>query len=261
MPTPRAKPNMTDLWAQTGTIIDPGSAKTKTGWVAEIPTFQNENFIQNRQDAFLAHLNDWGGVSEWDTNTTYDIESWARENTTGIVYRSKVTANQGNDPLTETTEWEILTLAGIGDPKIAIITDEKAFSVSGGSSIAGHNIRDLQTLNDPDSIILSLVANQIEIVAGKYLVGFISDCNNVSSNFNYFFNTTDTTTDILGVSGFATGTEMQTEGIGIIDISATKKYELRHFTQSVIATVGLGQPHSTSGFNNVYAQVTIQKIG
>jgi len=44
------KPDLTQQWASDGDKIAPSGAKIQAGWGPEIPPYQWENFIQNRQD-------------------------------------------------------------------------------------------------------------------------------------------------------------------------------------------------------------------
>jgi len=64
------KPDYTYKWASDGDKIAPSDAKIQTGWSPEIPPYQWENWIQNRQDEMLAHINE-RGIPEWDNRTNY----------------------------------------------------------------------------------------------------------------------------------------------------------------------------------------------
>lgn len=64
------KPDLTQQWASDGDKIAPSGAKIQAGWGPEIPPYQWENFIQNRQDEMLAYLNE-RGIPEWDNRTNY----------------------------------------------------------------------------------------------------------------------------------------------------------------------------------------------
>jgi len=65
-----AKPDMSDAWAESGSTTNPGAAKIVLGWIAEIPTFQVFNWLLNRIDTFLQHINEQG-VASWDNATLY----------------------------------------------------------------------------------------------------------------------------------------------------------------------------------------------
>jgi hypothetical protein len=64
------KPVMPSIWANDGVRLTPSDAKKETGWVAELPAAEHENYIENRQDTYIAHLNE-RGFPEWDTVTDY----------------------------------------------------------------------------------------------------------------------------------------------------------------------------------------------
>ena len=106
-----AKPNVNEIWASAGAVLDPGVPKIQLGWVAEVPTFQNFNFILNRQDKFNAHINEQG-IAVHDLVTPYPAFAWAK-GSDGIVYVAKQ-ANTGEDPVTDVVEtfWEPLALGG-----------------------------------------------------------------------------------------------------------------------------------------------------
>ncbi len=105
---PTIKPDVNDIWASSGSITDPGQAKTLLGWIAEIPTFQNFNWLLNRQDAFNSHVNDYG-LAHWDNATDYPINAWARSTLDEEVYVSLVTPNVNNEPSANPASWELLS--------------------------------------------------------------------------------------------------------------------------------------------------------
>ncbi len=64
------KPDFSYVWASGGAIVAPSNVKIQTGWTAEVPPFQWENSLQNRQDNAIVHLFQ-KGISEWDTLSNY----------------------------------------------------------------------------------------------------------------------------------------------------------------------------------------------
>lgn len=82
------KPLLKKLWASGGAIVQPSDTKIETGWTAEVPPHQWENFVQNRQDTYLAHINE-RGVPEWDGGTDYlaDGKSYT-QGSNGVIYKS-----------------------------------------------------------------------------------------------------------------------------------------------------------------------------
>ena len=56
-----AKPTTLNvIWAATGTKIDPGVTKTNIGWVVQLPPYEYQNWVDNRQDQAIAHINQHG---------------------------------------------------------------------------------------------------------------------------------------------------------------------------------------------------------
>lgn len=79
------------IWATAPTSpnIDPGTAKWKLGWVAEIPVFQMLNYINNRHDTNVVALAERGSF-EWGADVTYNIGALAWDEVDGSIYISKV---------------------------------------------------------------------------------------------------------------------------------------------------------------------------
>lgn len=103
------------LWASGGDILDPGDTKYQTGWGVEVPPRQWENYIQNKQDQAIAHINQHG-IAVWDAETEYQADtSYTQGATNGTIYRAKVT-HTGQNPELDTlnTYWDI-AFAAAGD--------------------------------------------------------------------------------------------------------------------------------------------------
>jgi len=115
----RSKPNMEELWAETGAKIDPRTQysdadKIKKGWLAEIPLHESENWEQNRQDEFLAHVNDFG-IIEWDAVTDYADKALIRSAVDGEKYLSVQAVPAGNvDPANDDgTYWILINFSSL----------------------------------------------------------------------------------------------------------------------------------------------------
>lgn len=81
------KPLIQKLWASGGAVVQPSDTKIETGWTAEVPPHQWENWIQNRQDQYLAHINE-RGIPEWDGNTDYLAGKSYTQGSDGVIYKS-----------------------------------------------------------------------------------------------------------------------------------------------------------------------------
>lgn len=105
------KPDLTRVWAEgapVGNIEDPDTTspgKFDAGWLAEIPPFENFNFLQKLFTQGLAHINEQG-VAQWDNTTDYLVDSLAK-GSNGVLYASRVTPNIANDPISSPTQWKV----------------------------------------------------------------------------------------------------------------------------------------------------------
>lgn len=101
-----SKPDYTYLWSSGGAIVAPSNVKIQTGWTAEVPPFQWENWSQNRQDAAISHILQ-KGISVWSsTGEYYFTTSGERsyvQGSDGNIYVS-VADSVGQDPTTDATD-------------------------------------------------------------------------------------------------------------------------------------------------------------
>lgn len=103
--------NLSLTWASGGDILDPGNTKYATGWIVEIPPRQWFNYLDNRQDTAIAHINQHG-IPVWDNATEYQYSVSGVKSlvmgSDGIIYRAKQT-NTNQNPTTDVTDtyWEI----------------------------------------------------------------------------------------------------------------------------------------------------------
>lgn len=82
------KPDVSEVWASGGSFVKPSDEKIQQGWVAEVPPFQYENWVQGRQDQFIAHINQ-RGIPAWDGVTEYEGGGFSYvQGADGIIYRS-----------------------------------------------------------------------------------------------------------------------------------------------------------------------------
>ena len=82
------KPDFTYVWASGGAVVAPNDSKKQLGWVAEAPPFQYDNWLQNRQDQMLAHINQ-RGIAAWDALTNYEAGGLSYvQGSDGKIYKS-----------------------------------------------------------------------------------------------------------------------------------------------------------------------------
>lgn len=92
------------IWASNGDVAVPSSEKVEIGHIVEKPKKEIVNWIENRQDQFMAYLNQVG-IAEWDSKTTYK-SSISFVNRGGTVYKAK-SQNIDKDPTLNQDIWEI----------------------------------------------------------------------------------------------------------------------------------------------------------
>lgn len=95
----------TNIWASAGEVVEPDAAKRNKGWIAEIPPFQFENWIQNRQERAIAHIIQMG-IAEWDANTQYQANKSYVQDEDGEIYRCLVTHETVNPKYDDQSFWE-----------------------------------------------------------------------------------------------------------------------------------------------------------
>lgn len=105
------KPDFTYVWASGGAIVAPNDTKKQLGWVAEAPPFQYDNWLQNRQDQMLAHINQCG-IAAWDALTNYQAGKSYVQGSNGEIYKSVASSGPSTtvrDPVTDVsgTYWTL----------------------------------------------------------------------------------------------------------------------------------------------------------
>src|SRR3989304_1944868 len=102
--------NLSLTWASGGDILNPGDTKYATGWNVEIPPRQWFNYLDNRQDEAIAHINQHG-IAVWDAVTEYQYEALGEKSivmgSDGIIYRTLTTNTNQNPTTTVGVHWEI----------------------------------------------------------------------------------------------------------------------------------------------------------
>lgn len=105
------KPNVNIAWAESGAKIYPGDAKYAQGWIAEVPTHQNFNYIQNQFGTFQKHINE-SGIAAWDGLTNYSkgsLVSYQISSDDTRVYQSLTDLNTNNNPSASSESWIDIT--------------------------------------------------------------------------------------------------------------------------------------------------------
>jgi hypothetical protein len=111
-----SKPSITFPWASGGAIVAPSDVKIQTGWTAEVPPFQWENYLQNRQDSGLLHLFQ-KGISVWSATENYYFSTNGErsyvQGSNGTIYVA-VAPSLNQNPVTDVsnTYWKIYSPNG-----------------------------------------------------------------------------------------------------------------------------------------------------
>ena len=91
--------NLDLIWAGGGGVIDPGDAKYVLGWVTEIPTYENFNFVLQTTTTNLLSIAEKGAFL-WQTEIAYAVGARVLD---GTKVWTCITANTGNNPTSDTT--------------------------------------------------------------------------------------------------------------------------------------------------------------
>lgn len=143
------KPQFNNVWASTGAKLTPDVAKISQGWVVEIPPHEFDNWMQNRQDALLAHLNQLG-IPQWDSTVEYQAgKSYVQGTTTGVVYKALTTHSNVNPETDIQNNWMV------------------AFEGSGNSLLKINNLSDVP---DKAQARINLGIATTEFYDGRYLL-------------------------------------------------------------------------------------------
>ena len=89
-----------NVWAANGDKTPPpDDGKIDQGFIIEIPLIEQFNYIDNKQDQMLAHLNQ-RGIAEWDSVSSFYANISYVQGSNGLIYRAKQN-NFNVNPVTE----------------------------------------------------------------------------------------------------------------------------------------------------------------
>lgn len=133
------KPNITVLWADSGSFEAPTDAKILEGWVAEIPPYETQNWYQHRVDEALRHIYQ-AGIAVWDSATLYTANRSLVQSSDGVLWRALID-NTGQNPLTTSGVWTRLIQENRYVPagaitEFAMITPPTGYLVCNGGSVS-----------------------------------------------------------------------------------------------------------------------------
>ena len=145
----------------------------------------------------------------------------------------------------------------------AIIADQKATDVAGGSSSTGtFNTRDLNTeLADPDGIV-TISSNQFTLQAGSYLIRASAPAYKAARHQILINNVTDSAVAAVGQPEYCGGGESvgnRAFAAGRVTITGAKAFDIRHRVGNAETTYGLGVEANYDLQPNIYTIVEIFK--
>lgn len=147
--------NLDLIWAGGGGVVDPGDAKYVLGWVTEIPTYENFNFVLQTTTTNLLSMAEAGSFV-WQAEIAY-VEG------VRVIENNKlwtcVTANTGQNPTGDATNSYWVHGVAIGSSNIGTLLDEDGVLIQDVNSRAATTWdgNDLTVKNA--NAVLSLVTN------------------------------------------------------------------------------------------------------
>ena len=145
------------------------------------------------------------------------------------------------------------------------VRDEKAQGTDAGSSLAGVNIRVLNTVVSNTISGASLSSNRVTLPSGSYLITGRAPAIKANDHKGYLYNVTASSLAITGSTAWHNNSsfmaQTDTHLTGIVTISGTTVFEFRHLIQSALATEGLGiGTYSAAAGVEVFAELLITKV-
>lgn len=153
-------------------------------------------------------------------------------------------------------------------PSYVKVSDTKAKNSGGGNSVAGWQIRTLNTEDSDSDGICTLSSNQVTLDAGTYECYISAPAGFGLTHHAVLWNATDSVVVLNGTTEYTTNTNAaMTRSVinGRFTIAASKALEVRHYTAQVISS-GLGvagninDPGGAS-LNEVYTIAEFRKVG
>ena len=175
-----------------------------------------------------------------------------------------VLASDGSATINQISSSSVFPAGGTGNPiSVAVIADEKAFNVDGGSSVLGWQDKELNTeISDPDGIV-SIASDQFTLGAGTYLITWSVPGYKTQRQFSLLYDVTaGVDLEVSQVAYSLSNNSVQTSSSGsyIHTITSSNTYKIRHYINVVSTTFGKGVAHDVSGYNNIYTLVKIYKL-
>lgn len=203
------KPDISKIWAETGSTLAPPDAKIAEGWGYEMMPFEWENWLQNRNDTMLSHINQ-RGIPEWDAITSYYATKSYVTGSNGLVYFALLDSTNVNPVGDVTGSWvrAFPSLTGGG------ASGTWAISVSGNAAtttklLTARNINSVAFDGTADVVVEPYVERDDASNATRY-ISFVDSSTagyqrlNMGVNLTYNPSTNVISANIGGLSAQAT---------------------------------------------------------
>jgi len=209
--------NVELVWASSGGTTDPGGTKYIAGWVSEIPTYQNFNYVLQDHSKNILVLAEQGAY-QWQDDINYHVGGWTMLD--GII-RYATSANVNNNPNTSsnwsytpnygeeqdnTSDIRGLVLTNVNDRNASTwdgndVTIDNANSLIGLNSTAGNLVignvdgdlvvADMGAVVVPNGASLSLAASNVNYIyhSGNLPAGGIGEVPNDGKTYGRKFGT------------------------------------------------------------------------
>lgn len=112
MPQINKPSDLNKIWSVDGVNTAPSDVKINNGFVVEIPPYQWVNYIENKQDQAIAHINQMG-TPVWDSSTEYQAGKSQVQGSDGKIYRAFLTTTNVNPVGDSSGSWFDLNQTGM----------------------------------------------------------------------------------------------------------------------------------------------------
>jgi len=160
--------NLGIVWGSTGASTDPGDINYKEGWLSEIPTYEEFNFVLQALDKNTLTLAEKGGWV-WQADINY-VAGATVITSAGLVAHCK-TNNINQDPATDTigSYWTSGILIGAAAPNTLTIKDgvlikdvnPRAATTWGGNDVTVSNDNALIALNTTGGATANILVGNV----------------------------------------------------------------------------------------------------
>lgn len=143
------------------------------------------------------------------------------------------------------------------------VREQQTSGTNGGTSVSADNT---QTRVINTTVIntipgASLAGNTVTLPAGIYKFFGRAPSYQSGRAVANLFNATDSTVTLIGSGAISTTTSCDSIIVGVFTIASSKNFTIRHYTQTGVASLGLGFAASVPSQVEIYTEEFFEKIG